>query len=101
MFHIVVGWHGLSPQQEQPEMNQARTIRTGLVRNGGNERRSRLAHLLNGFSDAVLADDRDMSGTLQFIDGIDRAEGAGIRSRGDEDVLVLCVAEEEIRDQLL
>ena len=44
-------------------MDQAGAVGAGLVGDGGDERRAGLAHLLDGFGDAILADDGDMLGS--------------------------------------
>src|SRR5271155_5477220 len=60
MGHIVIGRHGLPLEQRQSQMDQARPIRTRLMRDRPNQWRLVPLHLLNRLGDTILPHNRHM-----------------------------------------
>src|SRR6266851_9468238 len=101
MSHIVIRRHSLPLQQQQSQMDQARPIRTRLMRNRPNQRRLILLHLLNRLGNTILPHNRLMPLALLLPHRIHRTQSARVRSRRDQNMFVLGMPLQKIRDQLL
>src|SRR5258708_1128608 len=101
MSHIVIRRHRLPLQQRQPQMNQARPIRVRLVRNRPDQRRLVPLHLLNRLSNTILPQNRNMLLALLLPHRIHRSQPARIRRRRNQNMFVLRMPLQKIRDQLL
>src|SRR5580692_1637806 len=88
MPHIVVRRHRLPLQQRQPKVNQARPIRTRLMRNRSDQRRFILPHLLHRLRNAILPHNRHMLLALLFADRIHGAQRTRVRRRRDQNMFV-------------
>ena len=72
MFDVVVWGESLAAKDGEAQLDQMGAVGRRLVGNRGDEAATGNAHFIEGFRNAVLADDSDIMFALGFADSLER-----------------------------